>query len=130
MLRLEHLRIAGQNHATASNRHPHHADENPHDRILSLSGSKGGVEPTMSTVAGSSSVMYSTASCSPSFACSGGRYDITMCLPIDGPAPADVTYERRPCASVSGVPSRSVTGSRCRGYSPRPVDVVLRAVGI
>ena len=51
--------------------------------------------------------MYSTASCSPSFACSGGRYDITMCLPTDGPAPADVTYERRPWASVSGVPSRS-----------------------
>ena len=31
------------------------------------------IEPTMSTVAGKSSVMYSTASCSPSFACSGGR---------------------------------------------------------
>ena len=28
--------------------------------------------------------MYSTASFVPSLACSGGRYDMTMCLPIDG----------------------------------------------
>ena len=40
--------------------------------------------------------MYSTASSSPTFACSGGRYAIRMCLPTDGPAPALVTYERRP----------------------------------
>ena len=33
----------------------------------------------------------------------------------DGPAPALVTYERRPLASVSGVPSRRVTGSRPSG---------------
>ena len=51
--------------------------------------------------------MYSTASSLPAIACSGGRYDMRMCLPIDGPAPALVTYERRPFASVSGVPSRS-----------------------
>ena len=38
-----------------------------------------------------------------------------MYLPSDGPAPALVTYERRPFASVSGVPSRSVIGSRPSG---------------
>ena len=49
--------------------------------------------------------MYSTASFSPACACSGGRYAMRMCLPIDGPAPALVTYERRPFASVIGAPS-------------------------
>ena len=32
----------------------------------------------------------------PSTACSGGRYAIRRCLPSDGPAPADVAYDRRP----------------------------------
>ena len=35
-----------------------------------------------------------------------------MCLAIDGPAPALVTYEPPSFASVSGVPSRRVIGSR------------------
>ena len=73
------------------------------------------VDPTICTVAGSSRHMYCTASCSPSFWCSGGRYAITMYLPTDGPDPALVAYERRPCASVSGEPSASVTGSRPSG---------------
>src|SRR5487761_1473691 len=34
----------------------------------------------------------------------GGRYDMRMYLPSDGPMPAEVTYDRRPFASTSGDP--------------------------
>src|SRR4029079_2091063 len=50
----EHDRAAGH-------RHPFHADEDPHERILVFSGSKIGRAPTTSTVTGNRSVMYSTA---------------------------------------------------------------------
>ena len=49
--------------------------------------------------------MYSTASCSPSSRARAADTTSAMCLPSDGPAPAEVTYERRPCASAIGVPS-------------------------
>ena len=69
--------------------------------------------------------MYSTArSVDPSTACSGGRYAIRMYRPSDGPAPALVTYERRPFASLSGVPSPSVIGSRPSGYRLTPLAEV------
>src|SRR3954465_9710478 len=64
--------------------------------------------------------MYCTASFRPSWACVGGRYVISTCLPIDGPAPADVTYDRRPCESAIGVPSASTTGSRPSGEGLTP----------
>src|SRR5688572_22859151 len=39
--------------------------------------------------------MYPTASCSPTFACSGGRYDSRMCLPTDRPAAEHVALGAR-----------------------------------
>ena len=90
--------------------------EHPHERILVFSGSKIGLAPTTSTVTEKRSFMYSTArAVEPSIACSGGRYAMRMYLPSDGPAPALVTYERRPFVSVNGAPSRSVIGSRPSG---------------
>src|SRR5256714_14965682 len=46
---------------------------------------------------------------------SGGRYDMRMYFPIDGPMPAEVTYERRPFASTIGDPSARTIGSRPSG---------------
>src|SRR5262245_32646534 len=83
-----------------------------HERILALSGSNRGVEPTTATLTGYCSPRYSTSSGAPTFATSGGRYDISRCLPTDGPEPAEVTYERRPFASTSGAPSAERIGSR------------------
>src|SRR5438132_4324457 len=60
-------------------------------------GSKSGVGPTTATVAGYCSPKYSTASLVPAFACSGGRKLIRIVLPTDGPDPALVTYDPRPC---------------------------------
>ena len=57
---LERLRIVGEHHLPARERDALDADENPHERILSLSGSNGGREPTTSTVTGWSSSMYWT----------------------------------------------------------------------
>src|SRR5437588_13950 len=52
---------------------------------------------------------------------SGGRYDMRMYFPIDGPIPAEVTYERRPVASTIGDPSARTIGSRSIGvYSSQP----------
>src|SRR5512145_3436685 len=79
--------------------------EQAHERILAFSGSKIGVEPTTSTVTGYCSPMYSTASSVPAVACSDGRYDMRTYFPMDGAAPALVTYERRPFSSVIGEPS-------------------------
>ena len=73
VLRVDRLLVRRQHHAAAGERHPLHADEQPHERILSFSGSKIGVEPTTSTVTGKSSFMYSTASRPPAIAYSGGR---------------------------------------------------------
>ncbi len=89
--RADLLRVVGEHDLPAGDRDALDADEDLHERILALSGSKIGVEPTMSTVTGYSSRMYSTASFAPTCACSGGRYAMRMCLPIDGPAPALVT---------------------------------------
>ena len=72
--------------------------------------------------------MYSTASFVPAIAYCGGRYDMRMCLPTDGPAPALVTYERRPFASVSGAPSRSTIGSRPSGYRLTPLFDVWSSI--
>src|SRR5437660_12739037 len=103
---LDRLLVRRQHDRAAGHRHPLDAHQDVHERIRSLSGSKIGVEPATATVTGYRSLRYSTASCSPTFACSGGRYAISRCLPTDGPAPALVTYERRPFRSVSGLPSR------------------------
>ncbi len=50
--RLERLRVVGQDHAPAGDRDPLDGAEDLHERILSLSGSKGARDPTMSTVTG------------------------------------------------------------------------------
>ena len=60
VLRLERLPVRGEHHLPARERDALDADENPHERILSLSGSNGGREPTTSTVTGWSSSMYWT----------------------------------------------------------------------
>ena len=60
VLRVDRLRVGGEHHLPAGDRHPLDADEDPHERILSLSGSNGGREPTTSTVTGWSSSMYWT----------------------------------------------------------------------
>src|SRR4029077_17978539 len=121
VLGLDLLRVAGQDDPAARHRHPLHARQDLHDRILAFSGSKGARAPTTSTVTGKRSSMYSTASASePSTACSGGKYAIRRYAPSEGPAPALVTYERRPLASVSGVPSRNVIGSRPSGERLAP----------
>ena len=77
--RLDRLLVGGEDHAPAGQRDALDADEDPHAgtasaaRMRSLSGSKIGVEPATATVTGKRSPMYSTASCSPTTACSGGR---------------------------------------------------------
>ena len=55
-----------------------------------FSGSNSGRAPTTATVTGYSSAKYCTNSLVPSTACSGGRYAIRTCLPVDGLAPAEV----------------------------------------
>jgi len=47
MPRLERLLVGRQHHLPARDRHPLHADEDPHDRILSFSGSNGAREPIL-----------------------------------------------------------------------------------
>ena len=76
---LELLLVRGQHHLAAGQRHALDADEDVHvstgsaARTRSLSGSNSGVEPATATVTGKRSPMYSTASCAPTVACSGGR---------------------------------------------------------
>ena len=60
VLRLERLCVVGEHHLPAGDRDALDGDEDPHERILSLSGSNGGREPTTSTVTGYSSSMYWT----------------------------------------------------------------------
>ena len=60
----------------------------------------------------------------PSTACSGGRYANSTCLPVDGDAPAEVAYDRRPLASVSGEPSAVTIGWRPSMYRRSPVEEV------
>ncbi len=91
VLRLDRLRVLGEDDLPARHRHPLDADEDPHDRILEFSGSKIGAEPATSTVTGYCSPMYSTASRVPTCACSGGRYAMSTCFPTEGAAPALVT---------------------------------------
>src|SRR5207245_1690576 len=81
-------------------------------RTRAFCGSKSGVGPTTATVAGYCSPKYSTASLVPAFACSGGRKLIRMVLPTDGPDPALVTYDPRPCRSTRRLPCGDRTGSR------------------
>src|SRR4029077_5014300 len=101
---LEGHRVRGKHHLAAGERHALDANKNLHDRMRVFSGSNRGVEPTTATVTGKRSPMYCTASCSPSTARSGGRYDMRMCLPTDGPAPALATYDRRARGSDTGPP--------------------------
>src|SRR5262249_23044038 len=110
--RLDRLLVGREHDAAAGDRHALDADQDPHARTRAFSGSNSGVEPARATVTGKRCPRYSTESCSPSRACSDGRYAIRRYCPSDGPEPALVTNERRPFASVSGVPSRVSTGSR------------------
>ena len=77
--RLDRLLVGGEHHLPAGERDALDADEDVHvstgsaARTRSLSGSKIGVEPATATVTGKRSPMYSTDSCSPTVACSGGR---------------------------------------------------------
>src|SRR4029079_4889278 len=111
-LRIDRLAVRGQHDPAARLRHALDADQDVHDRMRVLSGSNSGVEPATATVTGYCSPRYSTSSGVPTFATSGGRYDISRCLPTDGPEPAEVTYDRRPFASTSGLPSVERIGSR------------------
>ena len=52
VLRLERLRVLGEDHLPAGDRDTLDGDQDSHERILSLSGSNGGREPTTSTVTG------------------------------------------------------------------------------
>src|SRR5207249_3558839 len=61
MARLDRLLVLRQDDPPAGHRHALHARKNIHERILALSGSKIGREPTTSTVTGKGSAMYSTA---------------------------------------------------------------------
>ena len=70
---LDRALVAGEDDLAAGDRHALDADEDVHERMRVFSGSKIGVEPATATVTGYCSAMYSTASCSPSRACSGGR---------------------------------------------------------
>src|SRR5207244_11844065 len=92
--------------------HARDADNDVHDRMRAFSGSNRGVEPATATVTGYCSPRYSTRSDVPTFATSGGRYDMSRCFPTEGPEPADVTYDLRPRASMSGLPSADRIGSR------------------
>ena len=60
VLRLDRLLVDGEHHPPAGDRHAFDRNQDPHERILSLSGSNGGREPTTSTVTGWSSSMYWT----------------------------------------------------------------------
>src|SRR6478735_7229729 len=60
VLRLDRLLIDGEHHLPAGDRDALHTAKDPHERILSLSGSNGGREPTTSTETGRSCSMYWT----------------------------------------------------------------------
>src|SRR5215207_3056070 len=70
---LDRALVVRQDDLAAGDRHALDADEGAHERMRVFSGSKSGVDPATATVTGYCSAMYSTLSCSPSRACSGGR---------------------------------------------------------
>src|SRR5262249_52448795 len=112
MARVDVGAVVRQQDPAARRRDALDADEDVHERMRAFSGSNSGRLPATATVTGYRSPKYSTRSFVPSTACSGGRYAISRCLPTDGPDPADVTYDRRPLASVIGAPSGVRIGSR------------------
>src|SRR5262245_24551751 len=70
---VDRLPVRGQDDAPSRLRHALHTDEDVHDRMRMLSGSKSGVEPATATVTGYCSPRYSTSSGVPALATSGGR---------------------------------------------------------
>src|SRR5688572_7997358 len=100
--------------ACAGSRHTLHTNKNSHAGSVFIrlsSGSNNGWLPTLATVTGYCSFMETTPSLLPSTACSGGRYASSRYVPSDGAAPAVVTRDGRPWASMMRSPSGVTIGS-------------------
>ena len=116
--RLERLLVGGQHHLAAGERHALDADEDPHARDRALP------PPSRARCPGRTAAWSrrtapspdSARSCTPrrapgprSRTRAAGTRAGCACPPTA--APALVTYERRPCESTSGAPSRVTIGS-------------------
>ena len=119
--------VVGEDDPAAGQRDALDADEDlssSRPDALVFSGSNSGRAPTTATSPGSARASTRRrASVALDARAPAAGTPCRMCLPIDGPAPALVTYERRPLASTSGVAvarARSARGRACSASLPLP----------